>query len=316
MLQSRLVLGREAGLLPNLLPLRKQAHVRQQLGDGSAIVNLVLEPGKFVGDDPSPLLVESIADQAACPHQIVEETEAEGPKGDGGLLSQVDRGSPGIEDARERDGVVLFIPGPLSRFRIIPDSVMDRDVRRGRTSARRDIAESLLRRACAACLLENADVAGLPGSVVALDNGEMRREAERLVVRESVHPSAMNNGLERHGAARSRRRGNMLPGERTTLPRFGETVGSLADLDETPDVPVRKLAADRKAPQRVALPVGSAPGPEEDFIQRRHRRLRGVRRRGERLPAAMRETRCRTRQRPSSASGGADVRSRWRIGPA
>ena len=73
----------------------------------------------------------------------------------------------------------------------------------------------------------------------------------------------------------------MFAGKRKNFLRLGEAVRGLADLGKTPDVFIRKLAADNEAAQRVALPgrAAFALRPVEYFMQDSHHYLRGVRRR-------------------------------------
>ena len=68
--------------------------------------------------------------------------------------------------------------------------------------------------------LEDPDVARLPSGVVAVNNGDTRREAQRLILREGIHSPVMEYGVERHGIACSPHIGQVFPRKRDDLPRL------------------------------------------------------------------------------------------------
>ena len=71
----------------------------------------------------------------------------------------------------------------------------------------------------------------------------------------------MEYGIERNRSARSSVVGNVIPGERNDILRFGQAVRGLADLRKFLDILIRELASDDEASQRLALPRGAGLGP-------------------------------------------------------
>ena len=276
--KTRLFLRREARQSPYRLRLREDIDVRQQFRNGCAVRDFFPEVREFVGGKRTLFFSELIADRVACSHQLIEEIESEGPEGDIGLFREVDGRTPGIEDAHARDELVVLLPRPLPRLEFRAERVLDRDDGGMWRRTRNDIAKDLLLSASPAGALEDPYVARLPRGVVAIDHGEARGEAERLVLRQGIHSPMMEYRVKRHPSARSPLVGDMFAGKRNDFLRLSEAVASLADLGKAPEILIQKLVANKQASQRVALPDRTAPvlGPVEDFMQDGHHHLLGV----------------------------------------
>ena len=99
-----------------------------------------------------------------------------------------------------------------------------------------DIAENLLLSASPARALEDPDIAGLARGVVPVDHGEIRREAQCLVLSERIHSPVMENRVERHCGARSPLIGDVFSGKRKDFLFFGEAMAGLADISKAPEI--------------------------------------------------------------------------------
>ena len=237
--KARHFLRREAGELLHRLRLGKGVDVRQQFRDSSALGDLCLKMGEFVGGKGALLLLKLRANRLAGRNQLVEEVESEWSEGDVGLLRQVDSRTPSIEYAHARDELIVSTPCPFPRPGLGANPVLDRHNRCMRGGPGNNVAEDLFLSTGPARALENSDIPGLSRSVVPIDDGKTRREAEGLVLRESVHPPLMEYGIKRNRGVRSCLVRNMLPRKRNDVLRLGEAKPGLAYLRELLDVFIR-----------------------------------------------------------------------------
>ena len=102
-----------------------------------------------------------------------------------------------IEHTYAGDKLVPPLTRPFQWVVLRADFVRDCNVGCWRHGPRHDVAENSLLSSSTACALEDADVAGLPGGVVAVNNGEVRPESESLAFRKGIDAAVMKYGQER-----------------------------------------------------------------------------------------------------------------------
>jgi hypothetical protein len=147
-----------------------------------------------------------------------------------------------IKDADAGDEFIRVTTHPFADSRLVSNLIFDIYDRLGRSNAGYNVSKNLLLPTCTARLLEDSDVAGLPRTVVAVDNGKAGRELECLIFRERVDTLVMKYRIERYRRYRPISIRYMLLGKRFDLYLFDQPVIALAYFSQLADVVVGEFS--------------------------------------------------------------------------